>query len=450
MGQNRPKFQQCPQRFPWDFVAVPDQGDHNVLRTHVKAFCNTVQKYGLELPNVETKGQLKVENDRRATVEAVLANFSRQRPKPAILLVILTSDEAKSNLYHHIKYLGDCIHGIQTVCMKANERGKFYPMINDPRSLANDQYCTNVALKINLKLGGRNHAVESRSLLQLKPAQTMIVGMDVTHPGGLKDENATSIASMVASKDGLLQIWPAIVKHNRVGGQELIDHLEEMMVSRLQVWHSTNGGKLPDRIIIYRDGVSEGQYGLVLQSELPKLEAACAKIYRNGKVPPISLVIVGKRHHTRFFPADTTDRSVVDTKTGNPKGGTVVDSGITEPRLWDFYLQSHTAIKGTAKPAHYVVLHDQIFRETAKAINQNAADLLQDFTNALCYTFGRTTRPVSICAPAYYADMACTRARLHEKAWVESHPNANFPQNQLDRDAIITPNGTVVNTMYYI
>lgn len=30
-----------------------------------------------------------------------------------------------------------------------------------------------------------------------------------------------------------------------------------MMIERLQLYQKKNGGKLPDRILIYRDGVSE-------------------------------------------------------------------------------------------------------------------------------------------------------------------------------------------------
>jgi len=31
----------------------------------------------------------------------------------------------------------------------------------------------------------------------------------------------------------------------------------------------------------------------------------------------------------------------------------------------------------------------------------------------MCYLFGRATRAVGICPPAYYADIVCTRARVH-------------------------------------
>ena len=50
-------------------------------------------------------------------------------------------------------------------------------------------------------------------------------------------------------------------------GQEMIDNLDEMFASRLRLWQAKNK-VLPENILIYRDGVSEGQYQTVLGVEL--------------------------------------------------------------------------------------------------------------------------------------------------------------------------------------
>lgn len=106
----------------------------------------------------------------------------------------------------------------------------------------------------------------------------------------------------------------------------------------------------------------------------------------------------------------------IDTRTSNPVGGTVADRGITEARNWDFFLQSHMAIQGTARPAHYLVLLDEIFidRPLPKGMDfKTNADVLKTLTHNTCYLFGRATKAVSICPPAYYADIACERARRY-------------------------------------
>ena len=55
-----------------------------------------------------------------------------------------------------------------------------------------------------------------------------------------------------------------------------------------------------------RDGVSEDQYGQVLKRGLKPM---CAQLYDQvGRShPKITLIVVGKRHHTRFFPTKPDD-----------------------------------------------------------------------------------------------------------------------------------------------
>ena len=48
-------------------------------------------------------------------------------------------------------------------------------------------------------------------------------------------------------------------------GQELADNLKECMSNALRKYHEVNGG-LPDRIVVYRDGVGDGQVWQYLTS----------------------------------------------------------------------------------------------------------------------------------------------------------------------------------------
>lgn len=60
---------------------------------------------------------------------------------------------------------------------------------------------------------------------------------------------------------------------------------------------------------------------------MPKILAACKKMSTPNipYKPKLTIIICGKRHHTRFYPTseDSADHL------GNPKPGTVVDRGIT-------------------------------------------------------------------------------------------------------------------------
>ncbi|KAG4268337.1 hypothetical protein FPRO04_12443 [Fusarium proliferatum] len=110
----------------------------------------------------------------------------------------------------------------------------------------------NIALKVNLKLGGINQH------------KVMAIGIDVTHPLPGSPSDASSVSAMVASVDKFLGQWPVTLRVQRAR-QESGDHLTEMIKSRLGLWKTKDEhATLPKNILIYRDGVSESQYDMAL------------------------------------------------------------------------------------------------------------------------------------------------------------------------------------------
>ena len=324
----------------------------------------------------------------------------RHTTRPDIVLVVLPDKDTV--LYNRIKKLCDQTVGIHTVCVvKSGFLNK------------NGTFLANVALKFNLKLGGINHTLEDVHMGMISKNKTMIVGIDVVHPS--PGSGKASVASMVASIDKNLAQWPVDLQVQVREGQEMLDKIDVMIMSRLALWRKKHN-VYPENILVYRDGVSESQYQQVLDEELARMRGCCIALYNDVDEPwpRFTLIIVGKRHHTRFFPPEGHPRS--DPK-GNPKRGLVVDRGITEARNWDFFLQSHDAIQGTARPAHYYVLWDQIFTNPSlqpvpgdSNFRSPPVDRLERLSHSLCYMFSRAAKAVSIPAPVYYADIACTRA----------------------------------------
>ena len=90
------------------------------------------------------------------------------------------------------------------------------------------------------------------------------------------------------------------------GRKEMIEGLKDMFKSRLLLWQKHNQQRLPEEIIIYRDGVGETMYDLVRTEELPQIKEACQDIYpasdTKSNKPYVTIIICGKRHHTRFYP----------------------------------------------------------------------------------------------------------------------------------------------------
>jgi eukaryotic translation initiation factor 2C len=79
-----------------------------------------------------------------------------------------------------------------------------------------------------------------------------------------------------------------------------------MVISLLQQFFAENKA-YPKRLVFFRDGVSEGQFPIVLRYEMNKMRQACQQIDKDYK-PAITFVIVQKRHHTRFFPTRSQDQ----------------------------------------------------------------------------------------------------------------------------------------------
>ncbi|KAE8382191.1 ribonuclease H-like domain-containing protein [Aspergillus bertholletiae] len=337
-------------------------------------------------------------NNYESEITAAVARLMSK--KPSLILSVLPFSDA--DYYNCIKRACDLTHGVRNINVLAEKFRKVDP-----------QYFANVGLKVNLKLGGANQVLESKELGLIGQGKTMLVGMDVTHPSPGSSKDAPSVAGMVASVDATLSQWPAEIRVQK-SREEMIEDLGDMLKAHLKRWARSHKNAYPENIIVYRDGVSEGQYELVIEKELPRLKKACEETYpasatKQG-LPRISISIVGKRHNTRFYPTQEGDAD----RSGNPSNGTIVDRGVTEVRNWDFYLQAHTALKGTARPAHYFTVWDEIFcRQRPSPPYQNSADILEGLTHHTCYLFGRATKAVSICPPAYYADLVCTRARCY-------------------------------------
>ena len=175
--------------------------------------------------------------------------------------------------------------------------------------------------------------------------------------------------------------------------------MEEMMVELLTK-RSEKNSQLPQSIVYFRDGVGEGNYSRVIGSELTSLKDACEK-FRKGYKPRFVVVIVSKRHHTRFFPNARSDED----RSGNVKAGTVVDNGICDPLLNEFYLLSHAGLQGTSRPTKYTIVHDD--RKDGIDIDE-----FQTMVYHLCYLMCRCTRSVSVPPASFYAHIVAFRARV--------------------------------------
>ena len=399
------KFSQFTKVNSWAWLYVdarnvrPVFRDESSLTDSLKRFVGKLNEMGVQTPPPVGGNRITLngQNDEEIIDNAVVGLMQR---RPQLIFTVLY--DAVSGPYNIIKQVCDVRRGVLNVNVVASKLAG-----------ANEQYFANVALKFNLKLGGLNQSLKPSELGILAEGKTMLVGIDVTHPSPGSAKTAPSVAGIVASVDSVLGQWPGDVRIQE-SREEMVSGLDGLLKDRIRTWARYNRDVYPENIIVYRDGVSEGQYDAVVDQELSLMKSACKATYPATDIdkglPRMALLVVSKGHHTRFYPTDQRDAD----RSNNPRNGTVVDRGVTEARNWDFFLQAHTALKGTAKPAHYYTLWDEIFHyQEPKPPFRNAADVLENLTHNICYLFGRATKPVSICPPAYYADLVCERARCY-------------------------------------
>lgn len=140
-----------------------------------------------------------------------------------------------------------------------------------------------IILQMNCKLGGTLWGVK----IPLK--QTMICGIDTYHEAGMKGQ---TVAGFVATYNPEFTKWwsrPTIQEKR----EELVNGLVASMEAAIAQYLEFNS-YYPESIVIYRDGVSDGQMAHVKDFEIPQFKAAFKRI-KDDYRPKLTFIVVKKR-----------------------------------------------------------------------------------------------------------------------------------------------------------
>uniref|UniRef100_A0A3B5ABU8 Piwi like RNA-mediated gene silencing 1 n=1 Tax=Stegastes partitus TaxID=144197 RepID=A0A3B5ABU8_9TELE len=249
---------------------------------------------------------------------------------PQIQMVVVVLSSNRKDKYDSVKkYLCvDCPTPSQCVVSRTLSR---------PQALMT--VATKIALQMSCKMGGELWSVD----IPLK--QLMIVGIDCYHD---TTAGKRSIGALVASLNQSMSRWfsKCVLQHR---GQEIMDGLKMALTAALKDYLKFNNC-LPSRIIVYRDGVGDGQLHSVVNYEVSQIMDSIKSIGQDY-VPKLTVVVVKKRISARFFYH----------KNGtvfNPPPGTVIDTDVTRPEWYDFYIVSQAVQTGSVSPTHYNVVYD--------------------------------------------------------------------------------------------
>lgn len=148
----------------------------------------------------------------------------------------------------------------------------------------------------------------------------MTIGYDVCHD---PQDKKYSWGAMVATMDlraRNTEFFSAVDRHSK--DIEMSNHLKVNIIKAILQFMDINKC-LPKRVILYRDGVGDGQIPYLVENELKMILEGMKEIYgKHGINTPVPFMymIVSKRINTRIF----FDRK-------NPQPGTCVDDVVTLP-----------------------------------------------------------------------------------------------------------------------
>jgi len=356
----------------------------------VQEFCKVMQQQGPKMGiNIANPKVVALPNDRTETYLKAI----RDVIDPTVQLVLTVVPQQKADRYSAIKKLC-CMEkpiASQVVCVRT---------INNPKKLSS--VAQKIALQINCKLGGELWACQT-------PFQDlMVVGIDVFHD---KSHKRGSIAGVVASVNQNLSRYYSTVAIQK-SGQEIIDALKVAFMEALVQYYETNN-KWPKDIVVFRDGVSDGQMDVVEKHEAEQfirtfthvagsgsggasgsdtsassLQKKLAGMVPQDYKPGFSFIIVQKRINTRLFA--TRGAGQYD----NPPAGTVLDHTVTRYKFKDFFLIPQAVSQGTVTPTHFVVIKE------SKAL---PADAIQRLAYKLTHMYYNWPGTVRVPAPCQYA-----------------------------------------------
>nr|DBA32427.1 TPA: hypothetical protein GDO54_000221 [Pyxicephalus adspersus] len=341
-----------------NWLLIYPRRNYDAANSLIQNLSKITQQMGMRMNKAIT---IEIEDSLGGYLQALKHNVSDRTE----MVVCILSSISKTKYDAIKKYL--CVdHPVPSQCVVARTLGK-------PQTVMS--VCTKIALQMNCKLGGELWSVE------IPMDKLMIIGIDIYHDtlAGKK-----SIAGFVASMNKEMTRWfsRCVVQEQK---QEIVDGLKVCMQAALHAWFKANKS-LPLRILIYRDGVGDGQLKTLVNYEVPQF-VDCIRSAHKDYDPKLTVVVVKKRINARFF-------AVQGGRLQNPPPGTIVDTEVTRPEWYDFFIVSQSVRQGTVSPTHYNVVFDT---------GNLKPDHMQRLTYKLCHQYFNWPGVIRVPAPCQYA-----------------------------------------------
>lgn len=214
--------------------------------------------------------------------------------------------------------------------------------------------------------------------------------------------------------------------------EEKVSIISDIAQYCAQQFHE-NRQKFPQRIVIYRNGCSEGMFEAILKFEVALMKAALSAI---GCTAKITVIVANKLQSVRLYAQRINRQARVADQNIQP--GTVVDTGIVHPKWNEFFMGSHRSGLGTLRNVRYTVLLDE---------NNMSMDNLEMMTHHLCFQHQIVFSPTSLPSPVYIALEYAKRGRNQFNSWADKLEDSALPTRYRDH-AMLTEHLSYQGTRY--
>ena len=211
-------------------------------------------------------------------------------------------------------------------------------------------YFSNVLNQMNVKVRGELYHININNELRNKPS--MIIGINSTRIGKKKIKLV-----MTSSYNPQLCNFLTQFKDSSTEQTEFQSTINSLLSHAIGFFYNKHK-RYPEYVIIYRQGGNEKQVQRIYLDELPVFKAFFSGDINNGGYnanfkPKFSIISVNKKSDLKFFQCEDGKKEVT-----NPPSGTVIDTDVTTPDYFEFYLQAQHVNQGTANPVHFHCIWD--------------------------------------------------------------------------------------------
>lgn len=224
---------------------------------------------------------------------------------------------------------------------------------------------------------------------------TMLCALDVSRPKktvGRPTEVPASTAGFISTYEGSFEYIYSQKKNlmpNRLnqGGEVQQQTLMKTFIKNSCEVYSAFNSSLPDRIVVFRDGVSDGQISTVLETEINSLYEYLCQRYREANRPmcDLKVIVAQKTCAMRLAAVSNTDLRpgfyILNHSPDNKQKGS------------EFIMASQAIVHGTTpKPIRYKL----IFDSTEASMDNSSFKQLIELTNTMAYGYVNWPQAISL------------------------------------------------------